>query len=486
MKNGFKKKFLIGLMVFMMATPAFASSAYDAGMAAYNEGKYSLARSYFRSAIKASYYDVNARYMLSQAYIKGDKNYAAAKSEYQQIIKIAPKSQAAAYARQGIAQIDKYLAEQAAAKTKKTSTSAAASNAATPKVAHAHNQPKITATEYIKNAYRGGQKYTRRRGVARVYIESDPIYKPLMQQAYKEWQAAMGGSYVMFNFAGNRNDADDVVTFLKADSKAGLQEGGNCANKYAGTTITGANISVRTYSPDGKPLSKDWVYHAMLHEIGHSIGISGHSPYQGDIMAQGAKFPVSHLTQRDKNTARMLYLSYSKQPSTEEIRKAKEAELKDISKRIPNDVHSVIDLGDEYMAAGEYERAAETYTKALRIKESTDIYYRLVKAYRNLNDRDQQIIAYKNILKLKPSEKPALSGLLTIYFDQRRFAEGREILDTFIQNNPSMATDSTIVNFNSMFSAKNLKREEFIEKKYGGGRLQKFQAKNHYQYQEEE
>jgi len=467
MKNGFKKRILVALLSLMFASPVFAGAAYNAGMAAYNEGKYSLARSYFRSAIKASYYDVNARYMLCQAYIKGDKNYDAARKEYLQIIKIAPKSQAAAYSRQGIAQIDKYLAEQAALKA-----NASVAKPSTPQQTTAANAPqqKITATEYVKNAYRGGQKYTRRRGTVRVYIENDPVYKPLMQQAYSEWQSAMGGSYVMFTYSGNKNDAQDVVTFLKADSQTGVQEGGNCANKYNGTTITGANISVRTYSPDGKPLPKEWVYHAMLHEIGHSIGISGHSPYQGDVMAQGAKTPVAHLTQRDKNTARMLYESYSRQPSAEEIRKAKEAELKDISKRIPDDVHSIVDLGDEYMAAGEYAKAGEMYTKALKIKNSTDIHYRLVKVYRNLNDKDRQITEYKDILGINPSEKSALSGLLTIYFEQRRIAEGRGLLNDFIQKNPSMADDASIANFKTMFSEKNEKRQRMLERRFNGTR----------------
>lgn len=457
MKKSFKKYILLSLMVLLSSAPVFAGADYNAGMAAYNQGNYNLAKSYFRSAIKSSYYDVNARYMLCQAMIVGDKNYVGARNEYQQIIRIAPKSQAATLARQGIAQLDKYLN---ANKQSTTTTATTSSN----KVATPSNQPKITATEYVKNAYRGGQKYIRKRGMTRVYIENDAVYKPLMQQAYREWQAAMG-SYVMFSFSGNKNDAADVVTFLKADSNAGMQEGGNCANKYDGTTITGANISVRTYSPDGKPLSKEWVYHAMLHEIGHSIGISGHSPYQGDVMAQGAKYPVAHLTQRDKNTARTLYQSYSKQPKIEDIRKAKEAELKDIAKRIPNDAHSYIDLGDEYMAAGEYQKAVDSYNQALKIKKSTDVYYRLVKAYRNLNDKDNQIIAYKNILSLKPSEKSALSGLLTIYFDQKRLQEGREILDTFIDNNPNMANDSTILNFKSLFSDKNLRRKEYEDRR---------------------
>lgn len=454
MKNDFKKKFIVTLFALMTAIPVYAGADFNSGMAAYNEGNYNLAKSYFRSAIKSSYYDVNSRYMLCQALIKGDKNYVAAKKEYQQIIKIAPQSQAAKLARQGISQLDKYLGINSVPTSSSTSE----------KIVTNTEQPKITATEYVKNAYRGGQKYIRKRGMTRVYIESDAVYKPLMQQAYKEWQSAMG-SYVMFTFSGNKNDADDVVTFLKADRTTGLQEGGNCANKYDGTTITGANISVRTYSPNGQPLSQDWVYHAMLHEIGHSIGISGHSPYQGDVMAQGAKIPVAHLTQRDKNTAKMLYQSYLKQPTIEDIRKAKEAELTDISRRIPNDVHSYIDLGDEYVAAGEYEKAIDVYNKALSVKKSTDIYYRLVKVYRNLNDKDQQIVTYKKILELKPSEKSALSGLLTIYAEQHRFEEGRGILDEFIDKNPSLANDSTILNFKSIFSDKNIKRMEFEERR---------------------
>lgn len=454
MRKEIKKKIIVALTILMSAIPVYAGAAFDAGMAAYNAGNYNLAKSYFRSAIKQSYYDVNSRYMLSQALIRGDKNYAAAKYEYQQIIKMAPQSQAAALARQGLSQLEIYFNANSEKNVQNTKR----------KIAVNTNQSNITATEYVKNAYRGGQKYTRQRGMTRIYIENNATYKPLMQKAYKEWQSAMG-SYVMFTFSGNKDDADDIVTFLKADSTKGIQEGGNCANKYDGTTITGSNISIRTYSASGELLSKDWVYHAMLHEIGHSIGISGHSPYQGDVMAQGASVPVTSLTERDKKTARMLYQSYTKQPNAEDIKKAKEAELTDIAERIPNDIHSYIDLGDEYVAAGEYSKAAELYNKALNIQKSTDIYYRLIKAYRGLNDKDQQIIAYKNILGLNSSDKSALSGLLTIYADQRRLKEGREILDKFIERNPSSVKDKTISNFQSFFSDKNIKKMEFEERR---------------------
>lgn len=39
MKNGFKKKILLALFLLTWATPVFAGTAYDAGMAAYKIGR---------------------------------------------------------------------------------------------------------------------------------------------------------------------------------------------------------------------------------------------------------------------------------------------------------------------------------------------------------------------------------------------------------------------------------------------------------------
>ena len=443
-----------------LAAPVFAGVDYDAGMNAYNKGDFNFAKILFQKAIKVNYYDVNARYMYCQILVK-EKKYDAAKSEYQNIIKIAPSSQAASFAKQGITNIDAYnkrIAEEAAIK----GGSQSSTNGQVQKSSQ-NQTPTYTATEYVKNAYRGGKKYLRPLGMVRVYIEPNSTFKPMMVQAYKEWQSALGSS-VMFTFSGNEADASDVVTFIKHNGGQGMQEGGNCQYNIQGDTLVGNKITIRVYYPNGKQLPNEVIYHTMLHEIGHSIGIMGHSPYQGDVMAQGAAKFVPHLTDRDKNTARLLYKNYGKQPEKQDIQKAKTAELTDIAKRIPNDPSSLIDLGDEAMAAYQFHKAIEYYKKAEAIRQNKDICFRQIKAYKALQDNDNIAACYKKILTLDKGNIIAINNLLVMYQQQGRYIEGKKILDEFIANNPNLANNTDILNLKAVFSERNAKKMEAREK----------------------
>ncbi len=115
------KGFSILAVIFALtiAMPAFAGN-YEDGMKAYSSGNLKGAKIFFSRALGTNSRDVNSRYMLAQIYVR-EKNYTAAKYQYQYIIKNAPKSLAATYSKQGLSLIaNKANANVASSSTKST------------------------------------------------------------------------------------------------------------------------------------------------------------------------------------------------------------------------------------------------------------------------------------------------------------------------------------------------------------------------------
>lgn len=107
------------IFALTIAMPAFAGN-YEDGMKAYSSGNLKGAKIFFSRALGTNSRDVNSRYMLAQIYVR-EKNYTAAKYQYQYIIKNAPKSLAATYSKQGLSLIaNKANANVASSSTKST------------------------------------------------------------------------------------------------------------------------------------------------------------------------------------------------------------------------------------------------------------------------------------------------------------------------------------------------------------------------------
>jgi hypothetical protein len=114
----------------------------------------------------------------------------------------------------------------------------------------------------------------------RVYVETaSPLYKPCYQDLVKEsletWSKALDGrlTYVMVTKRANAELTVDWTHKFDDPYVAGMTDYGPGF----------AKIEMRT---DGIPL-KD-IKANIMHEMGHGLGIAGHSPYTGDIM-QGVR-----------------------------------------------------------------------------------------------------------------------------------------------------------------------------------------------------
>jgi predicted Zn-dependent protease len=66
-------------------------------------------------------------------------------------------------------------------------------------------------------------------------------------------------------------------------------------------------ILVAAKYPDGREATPEDLYLTMLHEMGHALGLLGHSPYPEDVMYEKGTWETEGMTERDRNTLRKLY-----------------------------------------------------------------------------------------------------------------------------------------------------------------------------------
>jgi predicted Zn-dependent protease len=138
-----------------------------------------------------------------------------------------------------------------------------------------------------------------------------PEYDTKLRQAFSDWSQLSGGR-ISFVFAPRENKADIVCRWT--DNRANLKssiEGGEC-NWKARTTgeLVHADIILLTVDPaPDVHLTDDMMEWIIHHEIGHALGIHGHSADPDDVMYfSGTPYAVSkRFTHRDQNTLARLY-----------------------------------------------------------------------------------------------------------------------------------------------------------------------------------
>ncbi len=132
----------------------------------------------------------------------------------------------------------------------------------------------------------------------------DYKYRGMVRRACEEWQTATKGK-VSFTFVKTLLESNVNVDWKRVERKAL----GHCYFSFDGANrLYGAEVAIGLTDGyiHGDYGDESEVYHTILHEIGHAIGL-GHSPYKTDIMYTPHQKGVHRVSEGDVLTVNWLY-----------------------------------------------------------------------------------------------------------------------------------------------------------------------------------
>jgi len=423
------KKILFSLAVIILSTATvFAGDYYVVGVDCFNKGLYEKATKSLEIAVRQNPKNVNARYYLAQSYLQ-QKRVSDAENQYNRIIFLAPSSDASRLSEKGLS----FIAQ-----------ARAGIKIAAPTVDDLARY-KDNYLDYVMTNGDGLIKWAS--FPVKVYIEPKK-QQQTCKNAFLQWENKTN-KLVSFTFVPNVADAQIILTFKDKLETSGTKENyiaGVSKPYYQGNNIAKSEIKILTIDPaTGGDIEDSFVFFAALHEIGHSLGMKGHSPNDKDIMYAKSSTAKTELTQRDINTINLFY----KIDSTKLASRKKggtDVQLQqaiDYANSVPDKSVGWSNLGDLYREKKMYNESVKNYKKALAIEpEKPDLYNLLGNTYTLMNDNQNALVSLKKACDLDSSNAFYVYQYTDLCLKANQKASGKLYLTNYLKANPQSSSDA--------------------------------------------
>lgn len=302
---------------------------------------------------------------------------------------------------------------------------------------------------YIYNApsERGIVRWDENKFPLKVFLKNlDSVpdyYKTEINSAFAQWQNSV--DFLQFEYVNKPSSANIIVEI--APLPKNVCKGSECqyivgytVPKIKNNLLKKMTITLYDKTPTGEYFSDKELFNTIMHELGHALGIMGHSYYEGDLMfvsttsnnrfdSTRARSSFQFLTSSDINTLRLLYKlipNVSNTPvekldttgliyapiligSSEEMHQRKIREALSYIEQAPEMSGGYVDLAIAYSELNQNDKAIQAFKQAIKYAKSDAelylAYYNLAVLYSSLNNKNKALKYAQKAKKINSTDE---------------------------------------------------------------------------------
>lgn len=302
---------------------------------------------------------------------------------------------------------------------------------------------------YIYNApsERGIVRWDENKFPLKVFLKNlDSVpdyYKTEINSAFAQWQNSV--DFLQFEYVNKPSSANIIVEI--APLPQNVCKGSECqyivgytVPKIKNNLLKKMTITLYDKTPTGEYFSDKELFNTIMHELGHALGIMGHSYYEGDLMfvsttsnnrfdSTRARSSFQFLTSSDINTLRLLYKlipNVSNTPvekldttgliyapiligSSEEMHQRKIREALSYIEQAPEMSGGYVDLAIAYSELNQNDKAIQAFKQAIKYAKSDAelylAYYNLAVLYSSLNNKNKALKYAQKAKKINSTDE---------------------------------------------------------------------------------